>query len=124
MIRLSFLTLMLSVVAATSCTSKLAPTDASVPLEVTAGNPFDIVLAANQSTGYEWRLVDKLDETVVQFVGQKYKAHQPRAIGSGGLDIWTFQALATGTSRIVLDYSPPGASNNPDQKTTFTIVVR
>lgn len=69
MIRLSVLTLMFSVVAATGCTSKLAPTDASVPLEVAAGSPFDIVLAANPNTSYQWRLAGKLDETVVQFVG-------------------------------------------------------
>lgn len=109
--------------AATGCTDRLTETDTAVPLEVPAGETFDIVIEANITTGYEWRLTEPLDETVVQFVDQEYVSEQSGATGAGGHDIWTFQAIAPGTTEIVLGYYPPDGSDTPQEITTFTIVV-
>jgi len=121
--RLFVLTLFILLFAATGCTNSLTETDTAVPLEVPAGETFDIVLAANMTTGYEWRLAEPLDESVVQFVGQEYKSEQSNSEGGGGHDIWTFRAIAPGTTEIVLGYYPPDGSDIADQITTFTLIV-
>ncbi|MBX3059491.1 MAG: protease inhibitor I42 family protein [Anaerolineae bacterium] len=108
---------------ATACNGRLAETDPAVPLQVTAGKEFDIVIRANITTGYEWRLVGTLDETVVQFVAQDYEPDRPINEGSGGLDVWTFQAVAPGESKIVLGHFPPDGRDEPERTVTFTVVV-
>ncbi|NJN53263.1 MAG: protease inhibitor I42 family protein [Anaerolineae bacterium] len=123
MTRFFVLTLFILLVTATSCTDNLTVTDTAVPLEAPAGETFDIVLKANVTTGYEWRLAEPLDESVVQFISSDYESDKPIAEGSGGLDIWTFQAVAPGTSQIVLGYFPPDGSDMPDQTSTFTVIV-
>ena len=107
----------------TGCTDSLTETDTAVPLELSAGETFDIVLEANVTTGYEWRLAEPLDEAVVQFVAQEYKSEQSNTEGGGGHDIWTFQAIAPGNSQIVLGYYPPDGSDIPEQIATFTVIV-
>jgi predicted secreted protein len=110
-------------VMSAACGGRLAETDPGVPVEAAAGETFDIVMEANVTTGYEWRLVEALDESVVQFVAQDYEADRPIAEGSGGLDVWTFRAVAPGESQIVLGYFPPDGRDMPEQTVIFTIVV-
>lgn len=117
------LTLFILLFVATSCTSSLTETDTAVPLEVPAGETFDIVIEANITTGYEWRLTEPLDESVVQFVAQEYVSEQSNTEGGGGHDIWTFRAVAPGTTEIVLGHYPPDGSDSPQEITTFTVIV-
>ena len=122
--RFFVLTLFILLFAATGCTNRLTETDTAVPLEVSTEETFDIVLAANMTTGYEWRLAEPLDESVVQFEAQEYKSEQSNAEGAGGFDVWTFKATSPGTSQIVLGYYPPDGSDIPDQTATFTLIVQ
>lgn len=125
MIRKQFLLIALFVLLAVmvGCNGRLTETDPAVPIEATGGETFDIVIEANPTTGYEWRLVGALDETVVQFVAQDYKPDRPINEGSGGMDVWTFEAVAPGESEIVLGHYPPDGSNVPERTVTFTVVV-
>ncbi|HRQ39674.1 MAG TPA: protease inhibitor I42 family protein [Chloroflexota bacterium] len=123
MSRFCFLTLGLLLLTVTACGDRLTETDPAVPLQVAAGKEFDIIIRANITTGYEWRLVGALDETVAQFVARRYEPDKPITTGSGGLDVWTFQAVAPGESQIVLGYYPPDGSDMPDQTATYTIIV-
>lgn len=109
--------------AMVGCNGRLSETDPAIPIEATAGETFDIVIEANPTTGYEWRLVGALDETVVQFVAQDYEPDRPINEGSGGLDVWTFQAVAPGESKIVLGHYPPDGRDEPERTVTFTVVV-
>jgi len=98
--------------------------DAGKTIEVTAGNEFKIIIESNPSTGYHWDLVGALDESIVQFVSRDYRADEPVIPGSGGKDVWVFQALAAGETTITLGYFPPGVDGTPAQEVTFTIVVK
>ena len=99
------------------------PSDPTQLITVPAGSLFDIVLPANPSTGYRWKLVNELDANVVQFVQQDYLAQQPVMPGSGGVDVWTFQGVNAGDTRIVLGYYPPSDDTEPDETVTFSIQV-
>jgi inhibitor of cysteine peptidase len=99
--------------------------DPARQLEAAAGNEFKIVIDSNPSTGYHWELVEELDESVVEFVSREYRADEPVLAGSGGVDVWTFKALAAGETHITLGYYPP--SNDPvepQQTVLFTVIVK
>ena len=95
-------------------------------LEVVAANDFKIIIESNPTTGYHWELVGELDKTVVDFVGRDYKStSDPGLVGGGGVDIWTFRAVAAGEASITLGYYPPSNDPvDPDQTVTFTIIVK
>ena len=99
------------------------PTDPSQPITGTAGETFEIVLASNSSTGFRWRLIGELDESIVQLTGQDYLGQRPVIPGSGGVDIWTFSGVSPGDTTLTLGYFPPGGTQ-PDQTVTFTIHVK
>jgi inhibitor of cysteine peptidase len=121
--RILILLLLLLTAVTTSC-RQLTETDPAQPLAVTAGDEFDIVIEANPTTGYEWRLTEELDEAIVQLVGQEYEADRPINEGSGGLDIWTFQAIAPGEAAITLGHFPPDGSDVPNETAVYTVVVK
>jgi len=99
--------------------------DPAKQLEVQAGNEFKIIIESNPSTGYHWEFAEELDESVVKFVSREYRAQEPVMPGSGGVDVWVFEAVAAGQVDITLGYYPP--SNDPveaQQIVTFVVTVK
>ena len=99
------------------------PTDPTELITVNAGEAFELVVPSNPSTGYQWDIVPELDVNIVEFVAQDYLAEEPVMPGSGGVDVWTFRALNTGDTTIVLGYYPPGNDTDSDETVTFSIRV-
>lgn len=99
------------------------PTDPTQLLTVKAGQNFDIVLPANASTGYSWQITGTLDSSLIQSVGQNYIAEQPVIPGSGGMDVWTFTALAPGETEIQFGYFPPGNTTQAEETVIFSVLV-
>jgi inhibitor of cysteine peptidase len=98
--------------------------DPAKQLEAAAVNEFKIVIAANPSTGYHWELAGELDEEIVQFVSREYRAGKPVMPGSGGVDVWTFKAVAAGETTITLGYYPPSSGEEAEQVVTFSLTVK
>ena len=99
------------------------PTDPSQVLFVKSGQNFDIVLPANASTGYHWQIIGALDVPLLQSTGQNYLSEQPVMPGSGGVEVWTFSALAPGETKIEFGYFPPGDTTQPDETVIFSIRI-
>lgn len=99
------------------------PSDPTQVIPVKAGETFNLVLPSNPSTGYQWNIIPELDVNLVEFIEQNYIAEEPVMPGSGGMDIWTFRALNTGDTTIVLGYYPPGNDTDPEEAVTFSIRV-
>lgn len=99
------------------------PTDPTQLLTVAPAETFDIVVPSNPSTGYSWSIIPEPDENIVQLVGQNFLAEQPLAIGSGGVDVWTFRAVNAGETTIALGYYSPTNANDPEETITFSIQV-
>ncbi|HEX8244672.1 MAG TPA: protease inhibitor I42 family protein, partial [Longimicrobium sp.] len=117
--------------AALACTGRKAPEtpapeyrDANSPITTAPGKAFSVVLNANMTTGYQWRLADSLDTRVVSLLGDAYEPYPaaPGVVGSGGVWRWTFQGVAAGTTHIVLGHFPPDGS--PPDVQRFTVIVR
>ncbi|MBL8080320.1 MAG: protease inhibitor I42 family protein [Anaerolineales bacterium] len=113
--------------AANPATGNTRPalTDPAQPIEVQAGETFNIVIDSNPSTGYHWDFTGELDGTVVEFVSSNYTADEPVAPGSGGVDVWIFKAVSAGEAQITLGNYPPGVTTGePENSVTFDIVVK
>lgn len=102
----------------------LSVTDPSQPISVQAGDEFQIVIESNPTTGYHWEIVGELDGSL-QFISKEYSGSQTNAVGSGGLDMWKFKATAPGETSITLGYYPPSNEpTEPQQTTTFKVIVK
>lgn len=99
------------------------PTDPTQLITVKAGETFDLLLPSNSSTGYRWQFVEELDTGVIEEIGQDYIAQQPVIPGSGGMELWTFRAVHSGDTTVVLGYYPPSNNAQPEETVTFSIHV-
>jgi len=84
-----------------------------------------VTLESNVSTGFSWQLVQISDPTVLSQTGNQYIAPTPSQPGAAGSEVWTFSALKTGTSAILMDYSQPWAGGIKGARTfSLTVNVR
>ena len=104
---------------------RIPTTDPDQPMEAQAGETFEIVIDSNPTTGYHWELIGELDANVVQFVSRYYINDEPVKPGSGGVDVWTFQAVSVGQVQIMLgSYPPSNDVTDPQQTVTFDVMVK
>ena len=111
----------------TACGSKtesLQVTDPAKPIQANIGEDFQIVIESNPTTGYHWEVVGELN--AVDFINKDYKStSDPNLVGGGGVDVWTFKAMSAGEINITLGYYPPSNTpTDPQQTTTFTVIVK
>jgi predicted secreted protein len=104
-------------------TNPTEPSDPAVPIRVTAGEEFVVVLGSNPSTGYTWRLAVPLDETIVRLVGSRYQPDESNGRpGSGGKDFWTF--VAVGRGRAVIHFESARGAEPALSRLAFSVEVR
>lgn len=99
-----------------------ALTDPSQTITVNAGETFMIVVESNPSTGYHWEIVGDL--TNVEFVSREYTGSEPVIPGSGGVEVWTFEATTAGDTSFVLGNYPPGEGTTYEQQVQFSVTVQ
>lgn len=111
------------IITACGGSKPLQITDPTQTIEVNAGDEFTIVIESNPTTGYHWEIVGELNN--IEFVSRDYQASEPITTGSGGIDVWTFKAIASGEAQITLGYYPPYEDPEPPQQTiTFDVKVK
>ncbi len=101
-------------------------TDPATPIEMARGAEFDIALKSNQSTGYQWVLVDSAALAPLRFVKKSYAV--PREYrdnnGAGGTETWTFATPEPGQATINLVYKRPWEPGPPAESASFRVRVR
>lgn len=81
--------------------------DQPIAVSFRAGDSFTIRIAANHTTGYQWRLAGAPDAKVVTCTGSTYEAPPDSVPGKGGTEVWSFKATGKGSATIRLDYVRP-----------------
>ena len=76
-------------------------------VEVPSGCWLRVSLGSNQTTGYQWVLVEISDRGVVELVDTTYLPSPSSLSGTGGKELWTFQTLHEGSSLIAMEYRQP-----------------
>jgi inhibitor of cysteine peptidase len=94
-------------------------------IESKVGDTFTIPLEANHTTGYSWHLAQPPDPAILKQVGEKYEEDNSGSVGAGGVETWTFQAMAKGTTTLVFEYARPFEKKVPPAKTSkFRITIQ
>lgn len=90
-----------------------------VTLEV--GDKIRLELCSNQSTGFKWEYKFTAENVVQQ---EDYDFEEPSAdvVGAPGKELWTFEAVETGTTEIQMEYSQPWEGGTKAEW-TYTVKV-
>ena len=93
-------------------------------ITVEAGDVFAVRVQANPSVGYEWKVLEPTDESVIRGEGFLYveEGAEP-APGDDVLVDYRFTAVAAGTARIVLQRSYRGEDEGPEQQRAHDVTV-
>lgn len=87
-------------------------------IEVENGQKFTIILESNPTTAFGWQLSRPLDESIVKFIDSEYRTLAtkfPPPPGTGGIEIWTFEAIGVGTTEIFMEYLRPWEDAPPEK---------
>jgi len=98
--------------------------DSARELVLAPNHAFEIVLASNPTTGYDWT-VQIENSAIVQKVSQTFEADSSGRVGAGGNTTWTFQTDRVGKTEITFLYHRPWEKETPPTRVvTFQISVR
>ncbi len=89
------------------------------------GDTLVVSLGANATTGYSWR-VAAVDRHVLAPDASGYVAarHAPGIVGSGGVAVLTFRAVAAGRTALKLAYVSPGRKPTAARRFAVVVLVR
>ena len=76
---------------------------------------FEVQLNANASTGYQWQIMT-YDSTVIKQVGEPIYEPKDDRIGSSTNVTYKFQAIADGSTILVMEYRRPWETDKPASK--------
>ena len=117
----SIIIILLAVFASSN---KVFEYESSNTIDVEVGETFQISLNSNPSTGFRWQL----DTVAVKLgipegkEGGDFQAPPNRDIGSGGKQLFTFEAKTAGKEELVFHYKRPWESNS-DTTAVVTINI-
>jgi len=90
-------------------------------ITVNTGDVFAISLESNQTTGYSWSVAESQDNAKLSILNMEYmqKPNEGKVVGTGGVEVWRFKAISSGTVKLNFYYS---RSWEKDQTAAKTIV--
>jgi inhibitor of cysteine peptidase len=105
--------------------ASLAASAETIPINTRLYNKFSIDLASNPTTGYGWRLGGKLNGELIKPLGSQFIPPQTQLVGAGGREIWRFQAVGRGRTKIVLEYARPWEKNiKPADRRVYEVLIK
>lgn len=103
---------------------KIGDTDDGRQVALEVGQTLVLSLDSNPTTGYQWEITE-LDEGILKQTGHEYEADQPVLVGSGGKEVWRFQAQSSGSTTLSLGYRRSWEEGvEPIQTFSVEVVVR
>jgi len=98
--------------------------DSGLTITVKPGETFTVGLFAAPSTAYFWEVVE-LDAKVVKNTSSEFVPDPAtkNTVGGGGTDIWEFQAVAEGTTKLKMENARTSEPREPRGEFELTINV-
>ena len=91
--------------------------------EVEIGDKITVELCSNPTTGFEWDY-EMTIENVVKEEDHDFEPPEGDVPGAAGIEVWTFEAVETGTTEVLMEYSQPWEGGLKAEWTyTITITV-
>ncbi len=102
---------------------KLSENDTGKTVEMLVGDELEVALPGKPTMGYVWD-VTSVDTNILKLCDADFIKNN-EAIGSGGLEVIRFHALAVGTSEVKLILHRSFEQNTPPLKTfELTVIVK
>jgi predicted secreted protein len=102
---------------------RLNETDSGKTVEIGVGDELEVVLPGAPTTGYIWE-VSSPDPNVLK-PGKADFITGNKAVGSGGMEVIRFHAIAAGKSEVKLIFHRPFEHNIPPSKTfEVTVIIK
>jgi inhibitor of cysteine peptidase len=99
--------------------------DVQSSYQIAVGENFKLHLPSNPSTGYSWQWDNKQLVSVLDTLSHHYDATQPRTVGGGGIETWTFKGVKQGVDSVKLFYRRPWEKTQvADKKIVFIVKVK
>lgn len=86
-----------------SGTLEVTQADRGSTLDMQVGQQISVTLEANPTTGYLWTVEGEVPGQLQQ-VGEARYTSESDALGAGGSEVWTFEAVAPGEGTLKLKY--------------------
>ncbi len=97
---------------------------AETPVQTRVAERFQLTLLYNMGTGYQWQPLDQPDAKLLKLIGTEYRSPANNQPGAEGEQVWTFEALAPGKTKLTFSYVRPWEKSAPPARTTnFTVVI-
>lgn len=90
-------------------------------IEARLRKSFTISLSALPTAGYTWTA--NYDSRFLKLENERFQSSQTEAIGSGGVQIFTFMPILVGNVEVTALYKRPWENTAQDKK-TFIIMIR
>ena len=90
-------------------------------IEARLNKPFTISLSALPTAGYTWTV--NYDSHFLKLEHEGFQSSQTGAVGSGGMQIFTFMPISSGKVEVSALYKRPWENNVQDER-KFIIVIR
>jgi inhibitor of cysteine peptidase len=106
----------------------LSAKDRGGQVEVDVGQVLVLTLESNPTTGYSWQVVEAGDSVLRQTGEPEFKAASeldPPLLGAGGVEVFRFEAVGAGETRLELVYQRPWEEGvEPLETFSVQVVVR
>ena len=74
--------------------------------ELETGDKITVKLCSNASTGFQWEY-RITSENVIKEEDHDFEEPKDDMPGASGVEVWTFEAVAKGTTEVQMEYSQP-----------------
>ena len=74
--------------------------------EIEVGDKIRLELCSNPTTGFKW-LYEITNENVLKEEDHDFEEPEEGITGAAGKELWTFEAIETGTTELQMEYSQP-----------------
>lgn len=102
---------------------QLSQKDSGRTVEAAVGDRIVVTLESNPTTGYSWSAKQGSPTGgVVDLVSKDYD-RESDAVGAGGLEKWTYEAVKVGTTKLELEYVRPFEPDQPAGQFVVTLNV-
>jgi predicted secreted protein len=89
--------------------------------EVEVGDKIRVKLCSNQTAGFQWGY-EMTVENVLKEEDHDFEEPEGEVPGAAGIEIWTFEAVETGTTEVQMEYSQP-SEGGLKSKWTYNMTV-
>ena len=91
--------------------------------QVEIGDKIKVKLCSNPTTGFQWEY-EISGENVLKEEDHDFEEPEGDGVGAPGIEVWTFEAVAKGTTEVRMEYSRPWEGGEKEEWTyTMTVTV-